>query len=162
MYSGLTLTRYSGCILGAHQRFDRVAFKMLHTLKKEEQFFPSIKQILHFEGKNGPDGIKRKSPGRDEPRHFYNPFDDEDASITVLIKEHYESLVKELRDKNGERAAFDASWLAHSIVDGLTPAHHFPYDEEVAKIRFNDQEAVDRFDFRIIFVSARPIISQVG
>lgn len=28
-----------------------------------------------------------------------------------------------------ERAAFNASWLAHAIVDGLTPAHHYPYEK---------------------------------
>lgn len=97
--------------------------------------FPSTKQILHFEGKNGPDGIKRKSPAKDEPWHYFNPFKLEDTQLLDLIDRHYDQLVAELKVRNFERAAFDAAWLAHALVDGLTPAHHFPYEEEVDKLR---------------------------
>src|SRR5262249_42853413 len=27
------------------------------------------------------------------------------------------------------------AWLAHAIVDGLTPAHHYPYEEKLAELR---------------------------
>ena len=33
------------------------------------------------------------------------------------------------------RSSFEAAWLAHAIVDGLTPAHHFPYGEKVVELR---------------------------
>jgi hypothetical protein len=33
------------------------------------------------------------------------------------------------------RGAFEAAWLAHAIVDGLTPAHHFPYEEALSELR---------------------------
>jgi len=32
-------------------------------------------------------------------------------------------------------AAFEAAWLAHAIVDGLTPAHHYPYEEKLGELR---------------------------
>lgn len=97
--------------------------------------FPQLRDILHFEGKNGPDGIKRKSPSKDEPWHFYDPFDEDDTQLLELIKKHYDELVRELGKGSPERAAFDASWLAHALVDGLTPAHHFPYEEKMIEIR---------------------------
>jgi hypothetical protein len=122
-------------MLGAHQKLDRVARRHLSLLLKDESLFPTIKQILHFEGKNGPDAIKRKSPAKDEPWHYFNPFEPEDTQLLDLIDDHYKQLVKELGTKNFERAAFDSAWLAHALVDGLTPAHHFPYEEELDKLR---------------------------
>lgn len=135
MYSGTTLTNKSGAIMGAHQKVDRVAYKHLLKITSTMEGFPSLKQLLYFEGKNGPDGIKRKSPARDEPWHFYNPFDDDDTELIGYITRHYDELVAELKKGNMERAAFNAAWLAHSIVDGLTPAHHFPYEEKLSELR---------------------------
>lgn len=135
MYSGTTLTRYSGRILGAHQKIDRVAYRYIKRLGVGDHAFPGIRQILHFEGKNGPDAIKRKSPAKDEPWHYYSPFDDSDSQLTDLISEHYALLVQELRSGNKERIAFEAAWLAHAIVDGLTPAHHFPYEDQLTALR---------------------------
>lgn len=126
----------SGRILGAHQKFDRVARRHLRELLAEQdQIFPDIKEILKFEGKNGPDGIKRKSPAQNEPWHYINPFDIKDTELAQIIEQHHRALTEALRDKNSTRAAFEAAWLAHAIVDGLTPAHHFPYEEELAKLR---------------------------
>ena len=121
--------------MGAHQKIDRISRRHLDLLINGAPIFPSIKNILNFEGKNGPDGIKRKSPAKDEPWHFYSPFNDEDSQLTELIKDHYISLIKQLKEGNQERAAFEASWLAHAIVDGLTPAHHYPYEQELTDIR---------------------------
>lgn len=125
----------SGRVIGAHQKIDRVARKNLGIMAKSSAVFPDIKTILHFEGKNGPDAIKRKSPARDEPWHYFDPFDEDDQQLILIIKEHYKNLVKELKNDNTERAAFEAAWLAHAIVDGLTPAHHFPYEEKLAELR---------------------------
>lgn len=121
--------------MGAHQKIDRVARRHLRYLAPSDQRFPGIRMILQFEGKNGPDGIKRKSPAKDEPWHFLDPFDDEDIQLTTLIQNHYDALVQYLREENKERAAFEAAWLAHAIVDGLTPAHHYPYEEKLAELR---------------------------
>jgi hypothetical protein len=135
MYSGSTLTKYSGRILGAHQKIDRIARKHLDLLISDRNLFPQIKDILLFEGKNGPDAIKRKSPAKDEPWHYYSPFDDDDSQLLDLIRDHYNQLILELKANNNERAAFEASWLAHAIVDGLTPAHHYPYEEKLVELR---------------------------
>jgi len=135
MYSGTTLTKLSGRVWGAHQKIDRIARRHLATITGDGHLFPGIRAILQFEGKNGPDGIKRKSPSRDEPWHFYSPFNDSDSQLSELIMEHYNLLVKHLRVDNKERAAFEAAWLAHALVDGLTPAHHYPYEEELSDIR---------------------------
>lgn len=135
MYAGTTLTKYSGRVLGAHQKIDRVARKHLSKLLDDNTVFPTARRILHFEGKNGPDAIKRKSPAKDELWHYYNPFDDNDSQLPDLIEDHYNLLVKELKAGNKERTAFEAAWLAHALVDGLTPAHHYPYEEKLEELR---------------------------
>lgn len=125
----------SGRIIGGHQKLDRVARHHLEKITPEEAVFPKTRRILHFEGKKGPDAIKRKSPAKDEPWHFYSPFNDEDSDILELIKDHYNELIKQLKKGNEERSAFEAAWLAHALVDGLTPAHHYPYEEELSELR---------------------------
>ncbi|MDZ7786182.1 MAG: hypothetical protein U5L95_03610 [Candidatus Saccharibacteria bacterium] len=140
MYSGSTLTKYSGRVIGAHQKFDRVARKQLGRLLKKQTDFPPAKQILLFEGKNGPDAIKRKSPAQHEPWHYYSPFDEEDSQLIELIEDHYEQLVSQIKKGNQERIAFEAAWLAHALVDGLTPAHHYPYEEKLSEIRGEEKE----------------------
>lgn len=134
MYAGTTLNNFSGNVVGAHQKIDRVAFRVL-SKATTVQHFPSRKTILFFEGKNGPDGIKSKSPAQNEPWHFYDPFDTEDTLLIDTISDHFNTLVEELKSGNKERAAFEASWLAHAVVDGLTPAHHYPFEEKLTEMR---------------------------
>lgn len=138
MWSGTTLTNFSGSVIGAHQKIDRVARKFVSEITDDTQKFPAVRDILHFEGKNGPDGIKSKSPAKDEPWHFYDPFDVDDTQLIEIMEGHYNELVKQLKKGSPERAAFDAAWLAHTMVDGLTPAHHFPYEEKLIEIRGGD------------------------
>lgn len=136
MYSGTTLTKFSGRIIGAHQKIDRVARKHLAPLLPDaRRSFPAIRDILGFEGRNGPDGIKRKSPAQNEPWHYLSPFDENDTQLCGLIEEHHANLIKALADGNDTKAAFEAAWLAHAIVDGLTPAHHHDYEGELEKLR---------------------------
>lgn len=133
MYSGSTLNKYSGRILGAHQKIDRAARRQLDRFLPKESF-PDIKSILQFEGNKGPDAIKRKSPAKDEPWHYLRPFDPSDTQLLGLIEDHHRHLVKALRTGDSVRAAFEAAWLAHAIVDGLTPAHHYPYEEKLVEL----------------------------
>ncbi len=121
--------------MGAHQKIDRLARGSLAVLLKSQAKFPGARKILHFEGYHGPDAIKRKSPAKDEPWHYYTPFDDTDTELLTLISNHYDQLVAALRGQDEVRTAFEAAWLAHAIVDGLTPAHHFPYEEKLAELR---------------------------
>lgn len=135
MYSGTTFTKHSGKVLGAHQKFDRVARRHLEKIISDNNTFPRIRTILQFEGRNGPDGVKIKSPAKDEPWHYYSPFDNQDSQLIELIMDHYKNLVTELKTGNKEKSAFEAAWLAHAIVDGLTPAHHYPYEEKLVELR---------------------------
>lgn len=137
MYSGTTLTqlKHFDAWFGAHQKIDRVARNHLARLGVAAHDFPTRKQIIQFEGLDGPDGIKRKTPAQDEPWHYYDPANESDIQILDILHHHYQELVRALRAGNNTRAAFEASWLAHGIVDGLTPAHHYPYEEELMKLR---------------------------
>jgi hypothetical protein len=121
---------YSVQIIGTHQKLDKVARRFLRSVNSEHANFPSAKQIRKFEGKNGPDAIKRKSPSQDEPWHYYDPFDEDDSGLLDIIEEHFTNLVRELRCGNVTRSSFEASWLAHALVDGLTPAHHHHHYEQ--------------------------------
>lgn len=134
MYAGTTFRNSSGNIIGVHQRIDRVARRHIQKHLPEEAFFPSIKTILHFEGKNGPDGIKSKSPSVDEPWHFINPDAGEDDPLVLAIGNHIENLAAALHQKDEVRAGFEAAWLAHTVVDGLTPAHHYPLAEKIEEL----------------------------
>lgn len=140
MYSGWLLTNRSGNFIGAHQKFNRVSHKHMRDLFGGRSIhFPQLKLIQYFEGKNGPDGIKAKSPGVDEPHHFYDPFDPEYTELLEHLRQHYSKLVQALTKKDTEKAAYEAAWLAHAITDGLTPAHHYPYEEELEKLRGEDR-----------------------
>lgn len=134
MYAGTTIHSHSGWLLGAHQRIDRVARRHFEKIAPSRTTFPSIADILHFEGNNGPDAIKRKSPSQDEPWHFINPDNPNDTTLLGLINNHSYNLASALRTGNEQRAAFEAAWLAHAIVDGLTPAHHYPLEEKIEEL----------------------------
>lgn len=145
-------SQFSGKVVGTHQRLDQAARRSLSMVLPHGKFFPSSKEIIHFEGMRGPDGLKRKSPGVDEPSHMLTQkeFDDfvdnssaddlspaaasghenlDERSVVTMILDHRWNLVKALRDQNHVRAAFEAAWMAHMITDGLTPAHHFPLSD---------------------------------
>lgn len=134
MYSGTTFGHHSGNLVGVHQRIDRVAKKHLIHHIGREPFFPTIKTILHFEGKNGPDGIKSKSPSVDEPWHFISPNATANDPMVKVIEDHLYNLAEALKKGDEERAGFEAAWASHAIVDGLTPAHHFPLAEKIEEL----------------------------
>lgn len=134
MYSGTTFRHNSGNVVGVHQRIDRVAKRHLTHHIGREPFFPSIKTILHFEGRNGPDGVKSKSPSQDEPWHYIRPGAGLTDPLVTLITDHMHNLADALKNKDEVRSAFEAAWLAHAIVDGLTPAHHYPLAEKIHEL----------------------------
>lgn len=140
MYSGTTFHAKSGRVIGVHQKIDRVAHRHIVKRVPKRAGFPTIRDILHFEGNNGPDGIKRKSPGRDEPWHFIDPDNPDDHTLITMINDHIYNLTMALRTKNVQRSAFEAAWLAHAVVDGLTPAHHYPFEEKLEEIRGEGME----------------------
>jgi hypothetical protein len=135
MYSGTTFRIKSGRLMGVHQKIDRVARRHLGGKLHRKTYFPGINAILHFEGLNGPDGIKRKSPAKDEPWHYLDPKDTTDTGLRDMISDHIKNLTQALVDDNHHRAAFEAAWMAHAITDGLTPAHHYPLEEKLEEMR---------------------------
>lgn len=135
MYSGTTFRIKSGRLMGVHQRIDRVARRHIASHIPATCHFPAYRDIVHFEGKNGPDGIKRKSPAVDEPWHYINPDDPSDTALLDMIDEHIANLSEALRTENYYRAAFESAWMAHAITDGLTPAHHYPFEQKLEQLR---------------------------
>lgn len=121
--------------MGVHQRIDRLARQELVKVLPKRHSFPSEHEILHFEGLNGPDGIKRKSPGQDEPWHYIDPTDAADDRLRQMIRDHIFNLTQALVERDNERSAFESAWLAHAITDGLTPAHHYPLEEKLEELR---------------------------
>jgi len=134
MYAGTTIRRGSGKIVGVHQKIDRAARRHIKKYLTANIKFPVIKDILHFEGINGPDGIKRKSPSMDQPWHFIDPSNPYNSELIVTIKDHIYNLSQALRHNNGVRSAFEAAWLSHAVVDGLTPAHHYPLGDKIQEL----------------------------
>lgn len=134
MYAGTTLRRHSGKIVGVHQKIDRIARRNLAKHLPDATGFPSIKEILYFEGKNGPDAIKYMSPVIDKPWHFIDPTKPEDRMLLQIIEGHIINLSNALSIKDSIRSAFESAWLAHAVVDGLTPAHHYPLHDKIEEL----------------------------
>lgn len=150
MYSTLAIkknSKRSGRIIGTHQKLDKIAYKIVEKNLPENVKFPTINQILLFEGMGGPDGLKRKSPGKDEPMHFILP-DNDDGKLIKMIEDHQYNLRKALEKGDEIRAAFEAAWMAHAVTDGLTPAHHFPL-EETQKELMTEKEFIRVFGIPI-------------
>lgn len=149
MYSTLAIrknSKLSGRLMGTHQQLDQISRRIISKYLPKTVFFPDIKSILYFEGMRGPDGLKRKSPGQDEPMHFIQP-DHDDGVLWEMIENHSHNLKLALENQNNTRAAFEAAWLAHAVTDGLTPAHHLPF--QYANQTINEQEFFHLFGIKI-------------
>jgi len=149
MYSfgPLPKVKQSGRVIGAHQKIDRVVRRRFTEMVGRKACFPTAQQILHFEGIRGPDGVKLKSPGRDEPWHFIDP-KNPDRRLITHINDHVQNLTLALRKRDETRASFEAAWLAHAVTDGLTPAHQLPFDEIMGELR--DEESVSKVRNKVI------------
>ena len=140
MYSTTTLVKnpkLNGKLVGTHQVLDRAARKILSKHLPRSKYFPTIKEIVYFEGMRGPDGLKRKSPDDDDPSHMFVGKDGDELFQQIL--NHYNNLVAALKHRDATRSAFEAAWLAHMITDGLTPAHHFPLSEAKDELMSNKE-----------------------
>jgi hypothetical protein len=152
MYSGFITSKRTLAAVGVHQRFDTVAYRMVQPYLAD-QTFPHLAQIIHFEGVNGPDGLKVKSPGQDEPSHLYDPTVGT-GPIPELIDRHYHQLVATIKEGDMVRGGFEAAWLAHFVCDGLTPAHHFPLDKHIA---YHGSEKTKRGGYRVRVLGESPM-----
>jgi hypothetical protein len=151
LYAGFVTHKRVVNFVGIHQRFDVAAYHMIERYLPAAAF-PRIKDIIHFEGYNGPDGLnvkangglkhlKPRQQGDEKPSHFYDPVS-ESGEIPHLIESHYRALVAALKRGDMIRAAFESSWMAHYIGDGLTPAHHWPWEDKIAEAASQAREAV--------------------
>src|SRR5258708_4066856 len=101
MYAGFITTKRVVKRAGIHQRFDMAAYKMIAPYLPDGGF-PTLKNILHFEGYNGPDGIKSKGglkyKTKDDhnPSHLYDHHTDT-GEVPVHIANHYAGLVESLK-----------------------------------------------------------------
>jgi hypothetical protein len=135
MYAGTTIRHGSGRIVGVHQKVDRAARYIIKKHLPKSVNFPDIKTILYFEGNNGPDGLKRKHPSSDgQPWHFIDPNNPSDRGIINNIDDHIHNLAAAIKKDDNIKAAYEAAWLAHCIVDGLTPAHHYPLGDKIQEL----------------------------
>lgn len=134
MYAGTIIRNSSGSFVGVHQKIDRVAYRLFCKSISDQTSVPTLPEILHFEGNNGPDGLKRKSPSADDPWHFIDPAEPHQGELLRHISNHYQNLVMATKQQNLTRAAFEMAWLAHAIVDGLTPAHHYPLADKIEEL----------------------------
>lgn len=139
----------SGRVIGTHQKIDRVARRHLSSISRSGVDFPGIKDILHFEGSRGPDGLKLKSPNRDEPVHFIDP-KNPDGELMEWIRHHSQYLTDALVAGDNTKAAFEAAWLAHAVTDGLTPAHQDPYEEQIGAMRHPETERREKVRGKIV------------
>jgi hypothetical protein len=158
MYSRATPFQKADKIAGTHQKIDRAARLTLRKiLSKNPTFskvhFPKIDEILVFEGNGGPDGIKTKSPGKDEPWHFVEPYGDL-TPIKTYIENHLFNLSKALSEENYVRASFEAGWMAHAITDALTPAHQYPMTDKIIEISGKKPEERDKI-IKKMFLSGK-------
>jgi hypothetical protein len=124
-------------VLRAHQKIDKAAYRHLADISDCSKYF-TFREIVHFEGRRGPDSPKLKKGGGQPPWHFFDP-DGKNEEYFRIIKAHYDGLVKEIKLGDHNRSGFEAAWLAHALVDGLTPAHHHPYEEKLREIRSEDK-----------------------
>lgn len=131
--------------LRVHQRLNKVAYRVLQTHIGDDSF-PTARDINQFEGKEGPDGLKVKSSGEHEPEHFYDPEQEEGSALLSDLQNHYDQLVATLRRGDTIRSAFEASWLAHTLTDGLTPAHHPPFKDQIEGLKTNGRHVVNPRD----------------
>ncbi|MFZ1242570.1 MAG: hypothetical protein WAQ22_00300 [Candidatus Saccharimonas sp.] len=134
MYSGTTFRDKSGRFMGVHQRIDQLARRDFGKILHQPTDFPKSVDIVHFEGNNGPDGVKRKSPSVDEPWHYIDPSNPKDHGLVQMILDHHDNLVEALKREDLVRAAFESAWMAHAITDGLTPAHHYPLSDKIEEL----------------------------
>ncbi len=142
MYAGFISPKRVVILTGIHERRDVAAYKMIEHYLPDETF-PSIEEILEFEGYNGPDGLNSKIGLRpkgsepdakddNNPSHLYDPLTDT-GEVPMHIQSHFDGLVQCLVSGDRVRASFEAAWLAHYVGDGLTPAHHFPLETKIAE-----------------------------
>ncbi|MDR2064031.1 MAG: hypothetical protein LBQ02_04610 [Candidatus Nomurabacteria bacterium] len=119
--------------IATHQRLVRAARRQLQDYLPAGRDFPPAKEINHFEGKNGPDGLLSKRNKADEPHQFIDP-KHPDGELLGYVRNHLHNLHEAWASGDRVKMAFEAAWGEHMIVDGLTPAHQQPFKEQLREL----------------------------
>ena len=77
------------------------------------------------------------------------------------MEHHFGELCEALKKRDREQAAFQAAWLAHVIVDGLTPAHHYPYAEEIYLLGGRAPEEQTKISDKLL-IKRQPVLSNLN
>ncbi|MBP6005741.1 hypothetical protein KA531_02470 [Candidatus Saccharibacteria bacterium] len=118
---------------GIHQKMDKIAYQVMTKYANQElgagqYFFPELRDVIYFEGYNGPDGLKvKKGSKKYDKHHLWEPKTGQ-GYLMEWIEHHYHSLVATLNNQDTIDSGFEASWLAHYLGDIVTPAHHYSKD----------------------------------
>ena len=132
--------------VATHQRLDRAARRQITGHLPKTCHFPTAKEIVHFEGMNGPDGLaSKKGDLNDEPWQFVLP-DFSDDRLLKCIENHLHNLHQAAVKQDRVRMSFEAAWMAHMIVDGLSPPHHQPFKDQLREL---DKREVDELKSRM-------------
>jgi hypothetical protein len=150
MFSRTLISDKGSDKIASHQRIIRIAHHQVIKYLPADNHFPSAKAIIHFEGVNGPDGLASKRAVEDEPHQFISPNSNDDKLI-AHIKQHLHNAHTAYRRKNNTRLEFELSWLQHMVVDGLTPAHHQPFKDQLKDLDPRTQEELNS-RFKRIFM----------
>jgi len=147
--------------ISAHQRLIRASRHAIMPYLPPKATFPSAQQIIHFEGKNGPDGLASKHAVSDAPSDFINP-KKLNGPLFNEIKDHIYNAHIAVKRQNDIRLNFELAWLSHLVIDGLTPAHHQPLKEQLKTIDSRTEEEVNSRIKRVVYTSSDPIEALVN
>ncbi len=124
--------------VATHQRLDKIARKLVVGHLPKKIHFPTAKEIIHFEGMNGPDGLaSKKADTADEPWQFILP-DFSDTRLLNHVADHIYNLNEASKKQDKVRMSFELAWMAHMIVDGLSPSHHYPLRSQLQELDSRD------------------------
>jgi hypothetical protein len=133
MFSRTILSDKKSEKIATHQRLIRASRRQLQDYLPRGAQFPVAKEIVHFEGKNGPDGLASKHNIADEPHQFIDP-KHPDGKLVGFIRNHLYNLHEAYQNGDRVKMAFEAAWGSHMIIDGLTPAHQQPFKEQLKEL----------------------------
>jgi hypothetical protein len=139
-----------------HQRICRAARHEVTKYLPAGKFLPSSKQIVHFEGHNGPDGLAGKHSTGDFPTEFIDPADPNPPLYDEILNRIH-NLRRAAKQHNEVRMAFEMAWLEHVVVDGLTPAHHQPFKKQLKELDPRSEAEINSILKRILVPSKNPL-----
>jgi len=153
MFSRTLLSDKKSEKIATHQRLIRIARHQTIPLLPANVDFPTAKQMIRFEGANGPDGLPGKHSITDEPHQFIDPAKN-DKKLFQHIKNHLYNAHQAYKRKNQTRFAFELAWLSHMVIDGLTPAHQQPFKDKLKELDPRTAEEVNSLLKRIFMPGA--------